>query len=84
VNTKDKLFELTTAIKDTIAFMNWAEAHIEAIDPDDKDLGEPAVNLDAARSELANASNTIDDAMGIIDELLAPEPGRPYDDPHLP
>jgi hypothetical protein len=40
-------------------------------------------DLTCARSELSNASNAIDDAMGIIDELLAPEPG-PYDDPHLP
>ena len=33
-------------------------------------------NLIDARSELSNASNAIDDAMGLIDELMAPEPTR--------
>ena len=33
-------------------------------------------DLQNARDELTNASNAIDDAMGIIDELLKPEPTK--------
>lgn len=34
-----------------------------------------------ARADLSEASNEIDDAMGIIDELTAPEEERDYDVP---
>lgn len=78
-----KLDELLTAIKDAESHLGWVREQVLAIDPDDHESGDPAVNLADARSELSNASNSIDDAMGLIDELLAPDPG-PDDDPRLP
>jgi len=41
-----------------------------------EDLPLDAKELADFRSELSNASNAIDDAMGIIDELTAPERTR--------
>jgi hypothetical protein len=78
-----KLNTLLLSIKDAVVFLEVAKVQVEAVDPDNPDSGDPAVNLDDARSELTNASNAIDEAMGLVDELMRPEPG-PYDDPHCP
>ena len=62
-----KTDKLDEAIEDAEVFVRYAKANARLLS---------GAGFDDARSELANASNAIDDAMGMIDELMAPERTR--------
>lgn len=71
---KKSLETLLTAIKDAQFMLQSALIQVDSVDPEIE--GDWHVNLADSRSELSNASNAIDDAMGEIDVLLAPERTR--------
>lgn len=64
----EKVHMLTQDISGAIERLGWARLQLGG-----EVLSEHLID---ARSELSKASNSIDDAMGLIDELMAPEPTR--------
>jgi hypothetical protein len=73
---------MIVAIQDAVVFLRLAKEGVEMFDPNDRESGQGGACLSDARSELANVSNAIDEAMRLIDKLLAPTPTA-WDDPHL-
>ena len=74
---------MIVAIQDAGVFLGLAKEGVEMFDPNDwVGVGQGGARLSDARSELANVSNAVDDAMGLIDQLLA-SPPTAWDDPHL-
>jgi hypothetical protein len=73
---------MIVAIQDAVVFLRLAKEGVEMFDPNDRESGQGGACLSDARSELANVSNAIDEAMGLIDQLLA-SPPTAWDDPHL-